>query len=85
LVGTALHFLIGKYTSLQASGASAAALAFSWKAASSRSSVPASGKTGDGSPLQAVETFNGWISQQGPCYLSTNMHQAYSTVSLAAP
>jgi hypothetical protein len=37
--------------------------------------------TKHGSPLRAVETILGWISQMGPCYLSTDINQAYARIS----
>ena len=37
--------------------------------------------TKDSSPLRAVETILGWISQMGPCYLSTDINQAYARIS----
>jgi hypothetical protein len=37
--------------------------------------------TKPGSPLRAVETILGWISQLGPCYLSTDIYQAYARIS----
>jgi hypothetical protein len=37
--------------------------------------------TKPGSPLRAMETILGWVSQMGPCYLSTDKHQAYAMIS----
>jgi hypothetical protein len=37
--------------------------------------------TKPGSPLRAVETILGWISQLGPCFLSTDIYQAYARIS----
>jgi retron-type reverse transcriptase len=33
-----------------------------------------------GSPLRAVETIKGWVSQMGPCYEQTNMTRAYARI-----
>jgi hypothetical protein len=37
--------------------------------------------TKHGSPLRAREIILGWISQLGPCYLSTDLNQAYARIS----
>jgi hypothetical protein len=37
--------------------------------------------TKDSSPLRAVETILGWVSQMGPCYPSTDINQAYARIS----
>jgi retron-type reverse transcriptase len=34
----------------------------------------------DGSPLRAAETILGWISQMGPCFLNTDITQAYASI-----
>jgi hypothetical protein len=37
--------------------------------------------TKDSSPVRAIETIRGWISQLGPCFLNTNINQAYARIS----
>jgi hypothetical protein len=37
--------------------------------------------TKHGSPLRAIETIRGWISQLGPCYISMDINQAYARIS----